>query len=110
MLPKLVCRLVPALVLRQVLVKSMKPMGVIRVSPIFIVRGEVPSNPGALSGSFCGGVGGSAGFGEGAAGSGGTIGARLATSPGTDFGVGGGTGTGSAGAAVVAVTLSICFF
>src|SRR6266851_3426017 len=40
MLPKLVCRLVPALVLRKVLVKSMNPTGVIVASPIFICNGE----------------------------------------------------------------------
>src|SRR5437762_1727096 len=40
MLPKFVCRLVPALVLRQVLVRSIKPTGVIQASPIFNCNGE----------------------------------------------------------------------
>src|ERR1700733_1185383 len=90
-------------------------MGVIRVSPIFNVNGAVvvSGEDGAVADSFCGG--GTTAFGEGAAGSGGTIGARLATSPGTDLGPADEAGADAAGvaaggAAAVADTLSICFF
>src|ERR1700679_810537 len=104
MLPKLVWRLVPALVLRYVLVKSMNPIGVMRVSPIFNVKGAVVASgeEGAVAGSFWGGT---TDVGTGAAGSGGTIGARLATSP-TLFGVGAGSAGAAGGAVAVAATSS----
>src|SRR4051794_35528970 len=53
-LPKLVCRLVPELVLRNVLVKSIKPIGVIVASPILICSGAGCS-------CACGGRAGDAG-------------------------------------------------
>src|SRR5580658_1059509 len=95
MLPKLVCRLVPALVLRYVFVKSMKPIGVMRVSPIFKLSGAVWSAAGCGAGGAGFGMGGIAVFGAGAAGSAGMIGARLVTSPSTAFGVGTGSGAGA---------------
>ncbi len=66
MLPKLVCRLEPALVLRKVLVRSMNATGVMVASPIFICKGEVSATAcaagaGAAAGVNGTGVGASAG-------------------------------------------------
>src|SRR5579871_2929245 len=79
MLPKLVCRLDPALVLRQVLVKSMKPTGVMVASPILSCSGEACGASACAAGA--GGVKAN-GAGRGAgSGAGGTTGVVEATCP-----------------------------
>src|ERR1700733_12801806 len=103
--PKLVCKLLALSVLRQVLVKSMNPTGVMVMPPIGICSGEVASGTSFWGGAGAG-AGGTTALGAGAAGSGGTIGAIVATSPTLLF-----AGVSTTGVPACALaTPSICFF